>query len=434
LSSCRNALLLQNINKMKNGAKEFTAASSPETSDPQRELERRVFHLKTLYDVSQEISFLKDPQEIINNLLLMIMGTFGSFTGLAVLIDTDRGAIDAVSRRGVAQEHAAGFYQALVNGLYKELKGIITIDDLTDMARSGGWGEQLLTLLSAMEMSIWIPFRVNETLRGGIGLGSRLSGDGYSVDDQELLTTLASQGAVSIGNAKLIEQMKKEENIRANLARYLSPQVVEQIIKHDVEVHLGGERKEVTVLFSDIRDFTAISEKMPPDQLVRILNEYFTEMAGIIFNNQGSVDKYIGDAIVAVYGSLIEIDNHAELAVKTATDMMTAIGVLNKRWQEVYNGFTMDIGIGINTGRAFLGNIGSPQRMEFTVIGDMVNVAARLSCLAKPGQILVSKRTFEHLDHGVLKYVELPPCTVKGKSESIEVFECVHKGGKNTSF
>jgi adenylate cyclase len=254
-----------------------------------------------------------------------------------------------------------------------------------------------------------------------------LSGEGFSADDLELLATLASQGAVSLENAKLIEQMKKEENIRTNLARYLSPQVVDRIIKHDVEVNLGGERKEVTVLFSDIRNFTTITEKLPPDQLVRILNEYFTKMAGLIFDNQGSVDKYIGDAIVAVYGSLIETTDHAEFAVKTAAAMMTAIAELNKRWQEIYNGFTMDIGIGINTGKAFLGNIGSPERMEFTVIGDMVNIAARLSCLAKPGQILLSKGTFSRLDQTTLQYLELPSCVLKGKSESIEVFECYHQ-------
>jgi class 3 adenylate cyclase len=419
---------------MKNDTKEFTTDSPIEANDPQSELGKRVFHLKTLYDVSQEISFLKEPQEILKNLLLMIMGTFGSFSGLAVLVDTDRGGIDAVSRRGIDQELAASFYQAVVDGLYKELRDMTTIEHLTrGESRSQDGKEQILSLLSAMELSIWIPFQVNEILLGGIGLGDRLSGDGYSEDDQELLATLASQGAVSVGNAKLVEQMKKEENIRTNLARYLSPQVVEQVIKHDVEVNLGGERKEVTVLFSDIRNFTTISEKMPPDRLVRILNEYFTEMAGIIFDNQGSVDKFIGDAIVAVYGSLIDINNHAELAVKTAMDMMTAVGGLNKRWQEVYNGFTMDIGIGINTGRAFLGNIGSPQRMEFTVIGDMVNVAARLSGLAKPGQILVSKGTFEYLDREVLQYVELPPCVVKGKTETIEVFECFQKDINDTT-
>jgi len=419
---------------MKGSVSNRTNNRTKEAEDSQRELEKRIFHLKTLYDVSQEISFLKDPQEILHNLLLMIMGTFGVFKGLALLIDTNKGAIEALSRRGVDQEQAAEFYQAFEAGLYKELEDMTSIELLEDSgSRSQEGREKILAHLSAVEISILIPFRVNETLLGGIGLGNRLSGDGYSADDQELLATLASQGAVSIANAKLVEKMRKEENIRTNLARYLSPQVVEQIIKHDVKVNLGGERKEVTVLFSDIRNFTTISEKLPPDRLVLILNEYFTEMAGIVFDNQGSVDKFIGDAIVAVYGSLIDTKDHAEKAVKTAIEMMTAIGALNKRWREVYNGFTMDIGIGINTGKAFLGNIGSPERMEFTVIGDMVNVAARLSGLAKPGQILVSKWTFEHIDQEALQYMELPPCVVKGKSETVEVFECFHKQKKDFS-
>jgi len=113
---------------------------------------------------------------------------------------------------------------------------------------------------------------------------------------------------VAIENARLADQMKVEEAARTNLARYLSPQIVDQIIKKDVQVNLGGDRKVVTVLFSDIRNFTRITETLPPDQLVQLLNEYFTEMAKIIFENQGSLDKYIGDAIVAVFGSLMYVE------------------------------------------------------------------------------------------------------------------------------
>ena len=129
--------------------------------------------------------------------------------------------------------------------------------------------------------------------------------------------------------------MKNEELVRANLARYLSPQIVDQIIKNDVQVNLGGDRKEVTVLFSDIRNFTAISESM-------------------------------------------ELENSAEAAVKASVEMMQEMVRLNENWKDQY-GFNMEMGIGVNTGEVFLGNIGSPERMEFTVIGDTVNTASRFS-------------------------------------------------------
>ncbi len=177
----------------------------------------------------------------------------------------------------------------------------------------------------------------------------------------------------------------------------------------------------MSVLFSDIRNFTTITETRPPDQLVQILNEYFTEMAGIIFENQGSLDKYIGDAIVAVFGSLIPLENSARHAVTAAIEMMKRLPALNERWMREYE-FTMNIGIGINTGEVFLGNIGSPERMEFTVIGDTVNVASRFSGMARPGQILVTREALNYLGPDI-RYKELPPSEVKGKTGKLEVFE-----------
>jgi adenylate cyclase len=286
-------------------------------------------------------------------------------------------------------------------------------------------GQRIYDILSFCNIKIWGPLTINENLRGVIGLGTKISGDSYQRDDQELLMTMVNQGAVAIENSLLVEQMKKEESVRANLVRYLSPQIVEQIIKKDVEVNLGGDRKVVTVLFSDVRDFTRIAETLPPDQLVQILNEYFTEMAKIIFENQGSLDKYIGDAIVAVFGSLIPLKNSSQNAVQTAIQMMKRMSVLNERWKSQY-GFQMEMGIGINTGEVFLGNIGSPERMEFTVIGDTVNIASRFSGVAQGGQILITKETLTALGTSI-QCKELPSTEVKGKTGMLEVFEIVYR-------
>jgi len=260
---------------------------------------------------------------------------------------------------------------------------------------------------------------------GLINLGEKKSGKFYNREDIELLRTLANQGAVAIQNAKLVDQMKAEEAVRTNLARYISPQIVDQVIKKNVQVNLGGDRKVVTVLFSDIRNFTRISESLPPDKLVHLLNEYFTEMARIIFENQGSLDKYIGDAIVAVFGSLIALENPGRTATQAAIQMMKELSSLNERWKTQY-GFGMDIGIGINTGEVFLGNIGSPERMEFTVIGDAVNIASRFSDIAKAGQILITKETLSCLGRD-MNYRELEPVEVKGKTGRLEVFEIVYR-------
>lgn len=144
-------------------------------------------------------------------------------------------------------------------------------------------------------------------------------------------------------------------------------------------------------------------------------------MARIIFENQGSLDKYIGDAIVAVFCSLIPLENSAEAAVKASVEMMREMVRLNEKWKSQY-GFNMEMGIGINTGEVFLGNIGSPERMEFTVIGDTVNTASRFSGLAKNKQILATKATRELLG-SKLPINQLPSTRVKGKAEEVEVFE-----------
>jgi len=391
----------------------------------QQELEKRIFHLKTLYDLSQEIGFLKGTREIIKNLLMMIMGTFGAASGFILIVDSNLGKIEAFTHRGLVENSFNIFSQIIESGSFRELNRIngIQILEEKDKIRKEERG-RIFDLLSSLNMKIWMPFNIKENLKGGIGLGDKLSEDSYSPDDQELLSTMIHQGAVAVENSLLVDQMKKEEAIRANLARYLSPQVVEQIIKKNMEVNLGGDRKVVTVLFSDIRNFTQITETYRPDQLVQILNEYFTEMAKIIFENQGSLDKYIGDAIVAVFGSLIALENSSRNAVQTAIQMMKYMPKLNEKWGKQY-GFEMNIGIGINTGEVFLGNVGSPERMEFTVLGDNVNIASRFSGIAREGQILITKEVLAHLGSDI-KYGELPLTEVRGKTGKLEVFEVLY--------
>jgi adenylate cyclase len=313
--------------------------------------------------------------------------------------------------------------QPLVQIIEREKKELTKYDVLEDPKYRAA-REDCAKDFEILNASLMVPLVFQDKVIGLLNLGEKKSGKFYNHEDIDLLRTLANQGAVAIQNAKLAEQMKNEELVRANLARYLSPHIVDQVIKKNVQVNLGGDRKVVTVLFSDIRNFTRISESMPPDKLVHLLNEYFTEMARIIFENQGSLDKYIGDAIVAVFGSLIPLENPGRTAVQAAIQMMKELSSLNERWKNQF-GFRMDIGIGINTGEVFLGNIGSPERMEFTVIGDAVNIASRFSDVAKAGQILITKETLAGLTPDI-GYKELPPTEVKGKTGKLEVFEIVY--------
>ena len=300
-------------------------------------------------------------------------------------------------------------------------KRLITRYDVAEDPRYADYREACGNRFSELGASLAIPMLYQDRVNAVITVGNKKSGHFFGKEDIELLSTLASHGAVSIENARMAEQMQKEEIVRTNLSRYLSPQIVEGIVKSDMQINLGGDRKVVTVLFSDIRDFTSITESRPPDQLVRLLNEYFTGMAEVIFANQGSLDKYIGDAIVAVFGSLIPLENPESHAVNAAIGMMRRLQELNRHWVE-RGDFTMEMGIGINTGEVFLGNIGSSERMEFTVIGDTVNVASRFSSLARAGQILVTDSVSKRLD-GQIRQIHHPPSALKGKTEQFDVHE-----------
>ena len=180
---------------------------------------------------------------------------------------------------------------------------------------------------------------------------------------------------------------------------------------------MGGKLIDVTVLFADIRGFTALSENIEPEAVVELLNKYFTEMIEIIFKYEGTLDKIVGDELMVVYGSPVEIVNAEDKAVNTAIEMQSKLAKMNK-----YLSHPIDIGIGINSGKVICGNIGSEIRSDFTVIGDNVNLAARLCSFAKAKEIIISNNTFKNLD-SQHKLEEIPPFSVKGKRHKILAFK-----------
>jgi len=190
------------------------------------------------------------------------------------------------------------------------------------------------------------------------------------------------------------KQKIDQERIRFKLARYLSPSIVESIIRNKKRLVLGGEQREVTVLFADIRKFTSISEMLNMQDIVGLLNNFFSLMTDIIFKYDGTVDKSIGDCIMVIFGAPFEIENHAVSAVNAAIEMQNAISRRNKK-EKKRDAASFEIGVGINSGKVIAGNIGSEKRMDYTVIGDVVNVASRIQVLAKSGQILIGQRTWE---------------------------------------
>jgi adenylate cyclase len=217
-------------------------------------------------------------------------------------------------------------------------------------------------------------------------------------------------------------ELLAQSQVRAALSRYLAPEVVELVVNNPGQLRLGGERREVTVLFADVVDFTRLSESQSPEVIVALLNELFTFATEIIQRRGGIVDKFIGDCIMAVWGTPQTHVDDALRAVQAAEDLRRWLDVGNRRWRERW-GIEIQLAIGVHTGPAVAGNVGSDKRMEYTVIGDAVNVAARLEAMAQPGQILVSEATHERLGDNASELVPAGERQLSGRTAVTRTYE-----------
>jgi adenylate cyclase len=247
----------------------------------------------------------------------------------------------------------------------------------------------------------------------------------FSREELGIFSVVAAEAAISFDNAQSHEELALRVVERKALERFLSSAIVERILASPDQIHLGGENQEATILFADIRSFTRMAEKMEPQKVVELLNEYFTEMTDLIFENGGTLDKYLGDGIMALFGAPIARPDDTLRSAKTAVEMQRAMVRLNEEWQ-ARGQPAMQAGIGINTGAVTAGNIGSTKRMDYTVIGDAVNLASRLCAKAAGGQILVSESSYRLLA-GEMPARKLDPMLVKGKAAPVEVYEIMWK-------
>lgn len=221
----------------------------------------------------------------------------------------------------------------------------------------------------------------------------------------------------------MTEGLKERERIKETFSRYVSRQVAEKILKEKDSIYLKGEKRRVTVLFSDIRGFTALAEKLPPEDVVSLLNDYFSIMVDIIFRYGGTLDKFIGDALMAVFNAPANQDDPELRAVITGLRMQEALSDLNRK--RLSNGKTQIItGIGINTGEVIAGNIGSEKRLEYTVIGREVNLAQRIESKTQKGELLISEKTYEYVKDNV-EVMKLQPVELKGIEGKVSVYAVI---------
>ena len=268
-------------------------------------------------------------------------------------------------------------------------------------------------ILKAIELAI---SHENEARRSYLALAAESDDPELKRLLKEIAQEEASHEATLRSRLRLYEE---KHLLRDTISRYVSPQMCQEILKDPGLLQLGGQRRKVTILFADIKGFTALSEKLEPEKVVEVLNTFFTEMVDLVFQHQGALDKFLGDALMAEFGVPVEIPKAPFQAAACALAM-------HRRLQEMRDqGLTpiQGIRIGINTGEAIVGNIGSDKRMDFTVVGDVVNVAARLQELTKEleADTLVSEATFREVE-GQFRFEPVPPLVLRGRRETTLVY------------
>ncbi|MBN2381770.1 FHA domain-containing protein [bacterium] len=400
--------------------KPWQKAESAEKQVPDiRRLEKNNQILKIMNQVGRALTQIKPLDEFLDLVLEQVFRIIPAERGFLMLYDEKKNEfIPKVVRYGAnikESDKKITLSRTIAERAVKDKVAILTSDALADPRFNGGESIQLYGIRSAM----CVPLSYQEKIFGIIHVDSLMSSNCFTTDDLNLFTALASQAAVGLEQARLYEKIQEESKIRANLERYHSPEVINMIInKKDVR---QAQERQATILYSDVVGFTSLSEKLPPQEIAALLNEYFTIMTDVIFHHQGTLDKFIGDALMALFGVPISHGDDVDRSIMSALDMRKELHQFNLRKPKEEQ---LNIRIGINTGKVIAGDLGSDKRLEYTVLGDAVNTASRLeSTIAQPGQIVVGETTYQLADKKLFDFLKLGEYQIRGREKRIGVYE-----------
>lgn len=375
--------------------------------------------LMTLYQVSKAISSEElDLAKVLNAVMQHALDVIHADRGLIALADEKTGELTVKASRQMGDLMPDGGLSTISRSIVQEAmekkQGVLTRDAMKDLRFDSSLSIQTFNIRSAM----CVPLVARDRLAGILYVDNRIQSETFEEDDLLFLAAFADQAAIAVENARLYAKVQEETRRRTHLQRYFSPAVVEKILSSHED--LGREKIQATVLFSDVRGFTAFSETNTAETVVGVLNDYLEAMSVAIRAEQGTVDKYLGDGIMAVFGAPFPLADGPASAVRAAHRMQREMEALNARWEA--RGLPCHgIGIGIHTGELIAGNIGSADRIDYTVIGDTVNTTSRLQGVAGPGEVILSQATYEAVADRVDAEL-LEPVQVKGKREKLRVW------------
>lgn len=379
--------------------------------------ERQAKRLALLLDISKELSKQPEVGRLLEKVVDLTFQVMNADRVAVLMLGPESGElIPRISRSREGEDGAIHVPRSIARRAVEERVALLTDNAPADERFGGG-----SILLHRVQSAMCAPLVGSQgQVLGLIYLDNRTLTHSFGDEDLEFLIAFSGIAGVAIENSRLIERVQREAVVLSNFQRYFAPDLARQIAASEADLAPGGSKRHVVVLFSDIRGFTALSEGMSPDGIALLLNEYFTEMVQVVFDHEGMLDKFIGDAVMALWGAPIDHDDDADRAVAAAVAMQQALADLNRIW-EAQGRPRLAVGIGINAGEVFAGNIGSDRRLEYTVIGDAVNTAARLCEEAGPGEILVSEPVCRALRRPAA-IEALEALKVKGKAAAVPVF------------
>jgi adenylate cyclase len=331
------------------------------------------------------------------------------------------------TKKVVAEGEDVVLSTTIINEVLRDKAAVLSSDASVDSRFQGAHS----IIMQGIRSSMAVPLLHSGEIFGIMLLDSQIAANAFTEKDLQLFQNIANQAAIAVQNSLYAKKLEQEAITRERFQRLLSPAIAEQVLSGKVEVKKGGELRETTVLFTDIRGFTAMSESRAAQDVVDMLNEYFEQMVEIIFQHEGTLDKFVGDEIMALFGAPVSHGDDPYRAVRTALEMLQVLEGFN-RSRAVDGHEALKIGIGINTGECVAGYLGSSKALEYTVIGDAVNTGARLCSIAKAGEIIISDTTYRKV-RDQFDVVELPPTQVKGKSKTLKIYNVIRERTGNFS-
>lgn len=385
-------------------------------------LRRDYEKLRVSYELARAIGVELEIDKALVKILDAAFTILPADRGVILLYDEERALVPRCVRTRAGNQdpnEEVVISSTIVEQVLRDKAAVLSSDATVDSRFQGAHS----IIMQGIRSSMAVPLLHKSEVFGIMMLDSQIATNAFTEKDLQLFQNVANQAAVAIQNSLYAVKLEQEAITRERFQRLLSPAIAQLVIEGKVEVKKGGEERMTTVLFSDIRGFTAMSESQNAQSIVDMLNEYFERMVEVIFKYEGTLDKFVGDEIMALFGAPVSHPDDAYRAVKTALEMKEVLAQFNRE-RRAAGLVEIHIGIGINSGECVAGYLGSSKALEYTVIGDTVNTGSRLCSLAKAGEIIISSNLYSAV-HDQFEVVELPPTQVKGKAEALKIFNVV---------